>query len=108
MKKLLFPTLAALGVAFLISGSTGVKARIHPGQNMSLSLLDTVPDSPKKVQFATYILDSVPDSPKKLQQYVNYKMDTVPDSPKKVQQYVYYKMDTVPDSPKKVNLIAMR
>ena len=106
MKKVLIPTLAALGVAFLIVGSTSASGKFHPRQNLIVSVNDTVPDSPKKVQFVSY-MDTVPDSPKKVQQYVNYKMDTVPDSPKKI-QYVYYKMDTVPDSPKKVNLIAMR
>ncbi len=108
MKKVLFPTLAALGVAFLIVGSTGVRGKFHPRQNIAVSVMDTVPDSPKKVQFVS-LLDTVPDSPKKkIQEFANYRMDTVPDSPKKIQQYVYYKMDTVPDSPKKVNLIAMR
>jgi hypothetical protein len=89
MKKLLFTTLAGLGVALLIGGSTGVKAKFHPGQNTAMTILDTVPDSPKKIQL------------------VYSRLDTVPDSPKKI-QLVYYKLDTVPDSPKKANLVAMR
>ena len=108
MKKLLIPTLAALGLALFIGGSTGAKGKFHSRQNTVMAILDTVPDSPKKVQMVSYILDTVPDSPKKVQQFVNYKYDTVPDSPKKVQQFVNYKYDTVPDSPKKVNLVAMR
>jgi hypothetical protein len=125
MKKLFFTTLAGLGVALLIGGSTGVKAKFHPRQNTAMTILDTVPDSPKKIQLVYSRLDTVPDSPKKIQQYASYKLDTVPDSPKKIQQYanykldtvpdspkkiqlVYYKLDTVPDSPKKANLVAMR
>jgi hypothetical protein len=105
MKKLLFATLAGLGVALLISGSTGVKGKFHPRQNTAMTRLDTVPDSPKKNQLVYYKLDTVPDSPKKIQQFASYKLDTVPDSPKKVQQYANYKLDTVPDSPKKIQLV---
>jgi hypothetical protein len=108
MKKLLFATLAGLGAALLIGGSTGVKGKFHPGQNTAMTFLDTVPDSPKKIQLVYSRLDTVPDSPKKIQQYASYKLDTVPDSPKKIQQYANYKLDTVPDSPKKANLVAMR
>lgn len=107
MKKVLFPTLVAMGVALLLVGSTGARGKFHPRQNMLISYMDTVPDSPKKVQFVS-LLDTVPDSPKKKIQMASYILDTVPDSPKKIQQYVIQKMDTVPDSPKKVNLIAMR
>jgi hypothetical protein len=105
MKKLFFTTLAGLGVALLIGGSTGAKVKHHPKQVTAMSILDTVPDSPKKIQLVSYLLDTVPDSPKKIQQYANYKLDTVPDSPKKIQQYANYKLDTVPDSPKKIQLV---
>jgi hypothetical protein len=66
MKKLLFTTIAALGVALLIGGSTSAKGILHPNQYTKMSILDTVPDSPKKIQLVRYMLDTVPDSPKKV------------------------------------------
>jgi hypothetical protein len=90
MKKLMITALALVSVAWFINGS-GAKGKFHPKQNPVVALLDSVPDSPKKAQWVSYMLDSVPDSPKK-----------------KIQQFVNYKYDSVPDSPKKINLIAMR
>jgi hypothetical protein len=89
MKKILFTTLAAVGVALLVGGLTSAKVISHPKQYTGISILDTVPDSPKKIQLVHYMLDTVPDSPKKI-------------------QLVRYILDTVPDSPKKVNLVAIR
>jgi hypothetical protein len=83
MKKLLFTTLAAVGVALLIGGLTSAKGIFHPKQYTGISILDTVPDSPKKIQLVRYMLDTVPDSPKKIQ-LVRYMLDTLPDSPRKV------------------------
>ena len=110
MKKLLITSLAALGAALLIGGVSGAQGKLRLKQNTVASILDTVPDSPKKIQLAANYLDTVPDSPKKIMQYTNYnfKYDTVPDSPKKIMQYANYKYDTVPDSPKKFYLVAMK
>ncbi len=91
MKKLLVATLAGIGVALLIGGSTGAKGKFHSKQNTVMAILDTVPDSPKKIQLVSYMPDTVPDSPKKVQQFVSYKYDTVPDSPKKVMNLVAMK-----------------
>ncbi len=67
MKKLLITSLAALGAALLIGGVSGAQGKLRLKQNTVMSILDTVPDSPKKIQLASY-LDTVPDSPKKIVQ----------------------------------------
>ena len=107
MKKLFIQTLAVLGVALFIIGSMGAKGKFHYRQKSVMAILDTVPDSPKKMQLV-YVLDSVPDSPKKKLEFAYIKYDTVPDSPKKKMEYAYIKYDTVPDSPKKFNFVALR
>ena len=98
MKKVLFPTLAALGVAFNC-WVDGCERKISSQTKLGDVVMDTVPDSPKKVQFVSYLLDLYPIHRRK-SAAVSYMLDSVPDSPKKkVQQYVNIKSDTVPDSP---------
>ncbi len=113
MKKILMA--AGAGLCLIGASMAGVRTSnlniAHNGNDTDTTkkvamLMDTVPDTSKKVAFSRY--DTVPDTSKKFA-YIKY--DTVPDTSRKIALQHFQNInlnDTVPDTVKKMTLIAMR